>query len=104
MKKAFSIIMLMLLLMSTFTLTSNVSLTLADNAADINSDSNLAPQKTKEQNSSSPTILHDGSLRNKFSDQGKLEEENSSLSSRSSENWNFSETNKWVDFIKVDND
>lgn len=104
MKKAFSIIMLMLLLMSTFTLASNVSLTLADNAADINSDSNLAPQKTEEQNSSSPTILHDCSLRNKFSDQGKLEEENSSLSSRSSENGSFSETNKWVDFIKVDND
>jgi thermitase len=103
MKKAFSIIMLILLLMSTFTLASNVSLALADNAADINSDSNLAPQNTEEQNSSSPTILHDGSLRTKFSDQGKLEEENSNLSSGSSDSWNFSETNKWVDFIKVDN-
>jgi len=96
-------IMLMLLLMSTFTLSSNISLTLADNAADVNSDSDLAPQKINEQNFSSPTILHDGSLSNKFSDQGKLEEGNSRLSSRSSENWNFSEANKWVDFVKVDN-
>jgi len=103
MKKAFSMIMLMLLLMSTFTLSSNISLTLADNAADVNSDSDLAPQKINEQNFSSPTILHDGSLSNKFSDQGKLEEGNSRLSSRSSENWNFSEANKWVDFVKVDN-